>query len=103
MQATTIKLAIAASALALAPAVSAAEADQNSVRVTYTDLDLTTPEGEAELDRRIDSAAREVCQANRVTTGSRILSREARTCVRTAKSQLNRHFAQIKRDANLGG
>ncbi|MEN7537375.1 UrcA family protein [Aurantiacibacter flavus] len=103
MQAITIKLAIAASALALAPAVSAAEDDQRSSRVTYADLDLSTPEGMAELDRRIVNAAREVCEVNRQTTGTRMRSREARECFETAKNQLDQHFAQIKRDANLGG
>ena len=103
MQAITIKLAIAASALALAPTVSAAEAEQRSSGVVYADLDLSTSEGVAELDRRIENAAREVCQANRTDTGSRIRSREARECVETARNQLNRHFAQIKRNANLGG
>lgn len=103
MQAITIKLAIAASALALATTASAAETEQRTGRVVYADLDLSTAEGVAELDRRIASAAREVCEANRQTTGTRMRSREARECVETAKNQLDRHFAQIKRDANLGG
>ncbi|WP_137680498.1 UrcA family protein [Aurantiacibacter suaedae] len=103
MQAITIKLAIAASALALAPTVSAAEGEQRSTRVSYADLDLATAEGVAELDRRIDSAAREVCEADRQTTGTRLESRAARECVETARNQLDRHFAQIKRDAKLGG
>ena len=103
MQAITIKLAIAASALALAPALSAAEGDQRSAKVSYIDLDLATPEGVAELDRRIDSAAREICAVDGVTTGTRIRSRGARECYETAKNQLDRHFAQIKRETNLGG
>ncbi|OYX65582.1 MAG: hypothetical protein B7Y88_07980 [Sphingomonadales bacterium 32-64-17] len=103
MQAITIKLAIAASALALAPTVSAAEGDQRSTRVAYADLDLASAEGMAELDRRIDTAAREVCNADQQATGTRIESRSARQCVETAKTQLDRHFAQIKRNANLGG
>ena len=103
MQANTIKIAIAAAALALAPAVSAAETGQRTTGVTYSDLDLTTPEGVAELDRRIDTAAREVCEADRQQTGTRLRSREARDCVEMAKTQLDRHFAVIKRNANLGG
>ena len=103
MQAITIKLAIATSALALAPAVSAAEDGQRSTRVAFADLDLSTAEGVAELDRRIDTAAREVCDIDQQMTGTRIQSRSARQCVETAKTQLDRHFAQIKRNANLGG
>ena len=103
MQATTIKFAIAASVLALAPAISAAETDQRSSQVAYADLDLSTPEGLAELDRRIDTAAREVCDADQLTTGTRLSSRAARDCVRTAKSEIDRRFAVIKRNANLGG
>ena len=102
MQATTIKLAIAAAALAITPALSAADGEQRS-QVTYSDLDLSTAEGVAELDRRIENAAREVCDADRQVTGTRMRSREARQCVETAKNQLDRHFAAIKRNANLGG
>jgi len=34
-------------------------------RVSYADLDLLTPDGQAELQRRVDRAAAEVCNLNR--------------------------------------
>lgn len=59
-------LALAA-ALALVP--GAALAAPASVEVKYRDLDLSTPEGTAKLNKRIEAAAREVC-TTRIDTGS---------------------------------
>ncbi len=93
---------LAAAALAFAPAVSAAD-EPRTTGVAYADLDLSTQEGVAELDRRIEVAARQVCGMDESTLGTRIVSRESRNCFREAKRQLNQHFAQVKREANLGG
>lgn len=106
MQANTIKLAIAAAALAIAPtAAFAGDADvvERTTKVEYNDLDLTTEAGVAELDSRIESAARAVCNINQHQVGTRVRSRDARECFTAAKSQLDRQFAAIKRNALLGG
>jgi UrcA family protein len=60
----TFKIAIAAFALSLtvAPAALAQTGvEQVSVRVAYGDLDTSKPAGGAELLKRIEGAAREVC------------------------------------------
>lgn len=99
----TLKLALAAVALSAAPAIAAADEDRKTAEVNYADLDLSTAQGVKELDARIHRAAEDVCGMDRTTTGTRIQSREARKCYKQAKGQMDRHFAQIKRDANLGG
>lgn len=103
MKMTIAKLALATAALAAAPIAHAAEPEARSARVTYADLDLTTKEGLAELDRRVSRAAAVVCDLNDITVGTRIRSREARECFEQAKRQIDSQFAQIKRNAALGG
>ena len=107
----SLKAAVAAATISLgtfamvpaASAASATQAEQRSAAIVYSDLDLSTEEGIAELDRRIDRAAREVCSMHGQQTGTRIASREARTCVLEAKRELNRHLAQSGRITRMGG
>jgi UrcA family protein len=63
-------------------AVSAQPAFAESTVVKYGDLDLSTSDGRAALDRRIDRAARTVCRM----TGPRELSEmiESQRCYRIA-------------------
>lgn len=96
-------LALATSGVPLAPAVSAQNVESRTTGVTYSDLDLTTQEGVAELDRRIDRAAKQVCGMNDVQVGTRARTREARQCYRDAKRKLERQFARIVNDAQRGG
>lgn len=99
----TITLALAAIALSTGTAALAGESEQKSTAISYADLDLTTEDGAAELDRRIHRAAETACNVNESTVGTRITSREARKCYTQARKQLDKHFAQVKRDAKLGG
>ncbi len=98
-----ITLALAGVALIAAPAVSAQERDTRTTGVSYTDLDLNTDEGTTELDRRIDNAAKEVCGMGERQTGSHMVSRDARSCYRDAKRQLDQHFAQVVEEQRRGG
>jgi UrcA family protein len=91
-----IVLALATAALALAPVAAGAQTtEQRTTGVTHRDLDLTTESGRAELDRRIDAAARQVCAIGETDLGTRIMTREKRTCYREAREQLDRQFAQV--------
>lgn len=106
MKFQSYSLALAAAfALATPIAASAAdEAETQTVGVTYKDLDLTSEAGKAELERRLDNAARNVCGMSEKRTGTRISSREARTCYRDARGQLDRHLAVvIERQTAVGG
>lgn len=64
----------------LAPAITlallgAGAAQARSAEVRYADLNLASTAGQAELDRRVESAARQVCPNEQ--TASRIQDRTA--------------------------
>lgn len=62
--------AVALAVLAVSPAaVQAASFDQASVKVAYGDLNLSTHEGQAQLQSRIERAASVVCGGNEVHRG----------------------------------
>lgn len=60
---------LALSLLAASPALA------QSTTLRYSDLDLSSAAGQAELERRIDAAVRQVCRPE-VTTGTRIVDRD---------------------------
>lgn len=82
-------LALGAAAAATAPAPAFAK----DVEVRYSDLNLSTPEGQKKLERRIDTAARDVCNVDAATTGSRIRSSEATACYNKARSDVSAQVA----------
>ncbi|WP_144095692.1 UrcA family protein [Croceicoccus sediminis] len=86
----TIAAIAATAALAIAAPAFAA-----SVEVEYKDLDLTTEAGQAQLEDRLDDAARQVCGMDQIQTGTRIRSREARDCYAGAKAQLSQQIATL--------
>jgi len=90
-------------AAAIGLALTAAPAFAAPVSVQYSDLDLATATGQKTLDRRLDSAAREVCGYDRITTGSRLRSTEAATCYKQTKAQMKEKVAALVSNANLGG
>jgi UrcA family protein len=98
-----ISLTLATAALTLAGPATAQQRDTRTTGVTYQDLDLATPDGQAELNRRIEYAARQVCGMGERTVGSNIVSRETRTCFRDAKRQLDQHFAGVIARQNNAG
>ncbi|WAT17170.1 UrcA family protein [Aurantiacibacter sp. MUD11] len=98
----TAALALAATGLVFAPAVSAAE-DFRTVGVTHTDLDLTTEDGKAELERRIDRASKQVCGMDEAQVGTLLQTRQQRRCYRETKREFDRHFAEVIEDAQRGG
>lgn len=99
-------LAFAATALGLALTTApafATEREQMSVDISVEDLDLTTPKGQKQLDRRIEQAARTVCRTTRPTTGSRVMSHEARSCLAKARAQAREQVAALIEDQRRGG
>lgn len=69
MSANRLLVAAVAAALSLTAPVAAfaQEGRAQSTSVTWDDLDVTTPAGAAELDSRINSAARRACRGVRAT------------------------------------
>lgn len=84
--------ALAASAMIAAP-VYAADGEGASVSVRYADLDLSTSEGQATLERRLDRAAENVCGIDRRTSGMAMPSAEARSCYRETIKNFEREIA----------
>ena len=98
-----IAFTLATAALAIAGPAAAQERDTRTTGVNQQDLDLSTADGQAELTRRIEYAARQVCGMNERAVGSNIVSRETRTCFRDAKRQLEQHFAAVIARQNSAG
>ena len=95
--------AILAAVLAATAFTTPAFAESDRINVRYADLDLNTPEGQAQLERRIDKAVRAACGANETTVGTRLPSREAQACVDTTKTAVREQIAQnVARSNNRG-
>lgn len=94
----TLAMALAVTGFTISPTVAFAEEQTRTAGVTYDDLDLSTEEGRQELDRRIDHAARQVCELDRRDLGTRSISREARACYEEAKRNFEERFAGLIRE-----
>ncbi|RYD84975.1 MAG: UrcA family protein [Sphingomonadales bacterium] len=92
-------LAFAALALGVAaPAVA------NDFVVEYKDLDLSSAKDLKTLDRRIDTASRIYCGADRVMTGSRVKGNGTAECVASARKLAKEQLAAvIERKTGKGG
>lgn len=96
MKKTAIALAAISTIFAAQPAFAEA------ATVSYKDLDLTTEQGQKELDRRIDNAARDVCGMNESRTGTRMVSTDARKCYKEARQKLEKRLAALTTNKATG-
>lgn len=97
-------LALASFGLTTAAVPALAESsDMATLVVSTAGLDLSSPEGQRILDRRIESAARKVCDNDRMRTGTRIPASEARQCVAKAAAIARKQVASIIEDQQRGG
>jgi UrcA family protein len=90
--------AIAAAAIGLACTTApafAAERQVSTMKVELYDLELGTAEGQKQLDSRIERAVRNVCRVTDPDTGSRILNKDARTCLAKARASAKSQVAAI--------
>ncbi|MEL1250497.1 UrcA family protein [Aurantiacibacter gilvus] len=83
--------ALTAGALFATPAI-AAGAQGETVAVRYSDLDLSTEAGQRTLERRLTSAAEEVCGIDN-RSGFALPSTEARRCYRETVQNFEREIA----------
>lgn len=83
----------------------AAATNGSEAQLSYDDLDLSTPEGQRELDRRIDKLAKAVCGADEGITGSRLKGQSSATrkCVKEARASAKQQMATIIEDQQRGG
>ena len=93
----------ALAALSLSAPAAANAAEEQTIMVEYKDLNLTSEKGQRILERRINTAAREVCGLNDVPTGSRIVRPESRACYAKAMSGAMTRYAALVADRQLGG
>lgn len=98
-----MKTLLAAIAIPIVALASAPTAAQETMEIEYEDLKLETAEGQQELDRRIDVAARKICRYGTSTTGTRVRSGEARACYERAKAEAKQQLAGLRDPGNLGG
>lgn len=103
--AKTIIPALAALGIA-GTAVTPALADDalhTKVQVRYDDLNLGTPEGQKQLDRRVEKAVRTVCRTTSVSSGTRLMSQDALACLARARSEAKQQVAAVLRNEQRGG
>jgi UrcA family protein len=101
----TLIAAAATCALTLTatPAFAAGDPEAPRQSISIRDLDLATPEGQEELERRIDRVAKQICGLDTVRTGTRIRSREKRECYAQAKASASQQVAAMMKRQNRGG
>lgn len=103
--AKTITHALAALGLAGA-AITPAMADNGqilTVKVNTADIDLGTAEGQKTLDQRVEKAVRHVCRTTNLSTGTRVMSQDARACLAKARTDAKRQVAALTLGQQRGG
>ncbi|MGZ3172979.1 MAG: UrcA family protein [Croceibacterium sp.] len=94
MKTRTFALAALAAAIVSANAAPAIAAPR-SVTVKYDDLDLSTPQGQAKLDQRVDRAAKGVCTTYQVIPGSIRTASVDDKCYQDALAKLKAQLATL--------
>lgn len=86
-----------------ADAQGSGEPIERDMVVTYDDLDLTKGRDQRVLKKRLDKAAKIVCQYQEVRTGSRTKSSDAVRCYREAKARNLDVFDSVMDQYRKGG
>lgn len=93
---------LAAAVLAAATTLTAPAAAE-TVGIKYSDLDLSSKAGQAELESRIDRAARAACNMDEVRTGRIATSTAQRQCYKQAKASVHSQVAEkVARENSRG-
>ena len=98
--AAALSLTLGSALVTVAPAHAA---ETRQIEVSYDDLNLETEAGRHTLERRLDYAARKVCDYDGVTTGARGVTKQAKDCYAKARSLTSGQVAAIMERQNLGG
>lgn len=96
-------LAGAAVSPALAGTTYDGDIEHTTITVQTADLNLATARGQQKLDQRVEKAVREACRVTSPTTGSRILSQEARACLAKARAHAKLQVAALLSNEQRGG
>jgi len=103
--AKTLTHALAALGLAgaaISPAL-AGDIQKTTIRVSTADIDLGTAKGQKILDKRVEKAVRQACRTTSLTTGSRMMSRDALACLAKARTDAKRQVAARTLEQQRGG
>ncbi len=103
---TPLSAAAMAAALIASPALAgtpAKDTGAQSMVIKYSDLNLATAEGQERLERRINAAARKVCNIDRQRTGTRIQSAKNKACYAKARKSARNQMASLISETRRGG
>ena len=96
-------ITLVAASLAITATPALAGDDRQKMSIEYQDLNLASEAGVKRLEERITKAAQEVCEVQKIRTGSRLKSVSATRCVKDAKAQAMKQFASVIEEQSLGG
>jgi UrcA family protein len=71
--------------------------------VRYGDLDLSTAEGVKTLERRVDAAAKRVCDVSPPKPGNLTRQQAGRSCLAKARASARQQVALAAQDSRRGG
>lgn len=91
------------SSTAAMPALAGETQEPVTMSVKYKDLNLGSPEGQKQLELRLQRAAKRVCGYDSPITGSRIVSRERKACFDKALNGAMQSYAMLIENHQLGG
>ncbi len=101
-----LKTVLTTAALGLAvistPAL-AGPTDIPSVEIAIADINFATPEGQAQLDRRVKKAAQTICGLDSRRSGSRIPSMDSKRCYAKAMKSAEQQVATLVEAQQRGG
>lgn len=100
--ATLALAALGLAGTAVSPAV-AGEVQRMTISVPTSDLDLGTAAGQRTLDNRVAKAVRTVCRTTSLSTGSRVMTQDAKACLAKARSEAARQVAALISNEQRGG
>lgn len=101
----TVTLTLAAAAIGITGMAAPAMANNITVKtetVSYAGINLNTIEGQDLLERRVESAARRVCNYDRSIKGAGP-RRDARKCLAKARIKARQQVATVIEDQRRGG
>ena len=90
-------------ALSAAAFVAATPLAAKDLTVKYSDLNLRSEQGQKELARRIDTAARDYCGMDTGLSGTRIRAKSTNQCYHDARDAARESMDQLVAQAQLGG
>jgi UrcA family protein len=98
----SIRFTFAIAALAIGTAPAFAASDPVTAEIAVADLDLSNPQDQARLDRRVESAARQICHSGLRASAARAGElRCIETVLASAKPQVEMALANARKEVRI--